>query len=305
MNTMPEVIEMNDALAAKFLPPRNAHAHKGYYGSTLLIGGIFSMQGALTMAAKSCFSSGCGLCTLFTPGASAAAIASKIDFAMIKPSGSLENLDFDLEADKELQQTLQKFDVIAAGCGLGLSAGAWNCVKSVLQTEKPVLLDADAINLCARHKAKLERNALTVLTPHLMEFSRLVQKDISEILQDPLACGYLWACENPQSILILKSDVTYVISIDHIYKIDAPTSALSKGGSGDLLAGICTSFLAQCKNQDNSAKTGALAAAVWIHNQAASLAKTPWTCTPQEVLENYPAVFERLAKIKEKSQSSL
>ncbi|MBF0578573.1 NAD(P)H-hydrate dehydratase [Erysipelotrichaceae bacterium RD49] len=280
--------------AASLLPDRSPYGNKGTFGKVLLIGGSFQMQGALSMAAQSCFHAGCGTMTLFTPVPAAKAIASKMDLAMIFPAAADEKGFFDRSAADQLSEVIGKYQTLAIGNGMGTGDGALAVLKTAIAAKLPMVIDADAINLLAKNLQLLDQiERPAILTPHLKEFSRLINRPLADVLADPftLAAGFCKA--HPNLTLVLKSDFTIIMNAWRSMVVWRPDPALAKGGSGDVLCGLISGLYAQKKDAFAMAALG-----VYIHNAAAKNRVSEFTFTPLDLIANYPEVFCALEKAK-------
>lgn len=286
---------LNEQQAADFLPVRDPCGNKGTFGKVLLVGGSFRMQGALSMAADSCFHAGCGTVTLFTPDSAARAIASKMDLAMIIPAKEDEHGFFDEQAADELAPMISSYSLIGVGNGMGTGDGALAVLKTAIAAKLPMVIDADGINLLAKNPELLNQiTRPTILTPHLKEFSRLINKPMNEVLANPFDLAAQFCKDHPALTLILKSDFTLVINAWRSVFIHRPDPALAKGGSGDVLCGLVSGLYAQKKDAFAMAALGA-----YIHNQAARDHISAYTFTPLDLIQNFPAVFVRLTSLQQ------
>lgn len=277
-------------LVHQMLPKRSNHSHKGTFGKALMIGGSTSMQGALTMAAKACYKSGIGTLTLFIPECIYPVIASKIDFAMAITAPS-ENGYFAMEASRILKNVIQNYDVITIGNGIGRNEAAVELVKVCLQSDKPIIIDADACWALGKIPSLLKRETAAILTPHLREMSYITGKTTDQYKNDPFDCANEFLKMYPECTVILKSDISIIFSKDGTYVLDHPNSALAKGGSGDVLAGIVTGMFGQCRNPIQSA---AVAAA--IHSYCADHAKDAASLMPEDLIDSIGDTIKDIRK---------
>lgn len=130
----------------------------------------------------------------------------------------------------------------------------------------PLVIDADGLNSIAKKPSllKVHKQDL-IITPHLLEFSRLCKKEVSDIT---MADGINFAKEN-NLYLVLKSHITNVFTPSgEVFELKNPTAALSKGGTGDVLAGLISGFLATGESSLDSIMLG-----LHIHNKAGHLAE--------------------------------
>ena len=270
------------------LPKRSNLAHKGSFGKALMIGGSKAMHGAITMAAKACYKSGIGTLTLMLPASIADILAYKMDSAMrlIYPQPN-----FDKKSSTYLQTHINAFDVLSIGNGMGQVPSTIDMVHTALASSKPVLVDADGLWALKDHPEWLHRQAPTIITPHVKEFSYISSLPVSTIAKHPLASIQTFVEAYPDVTLVLKSNVTIVAQGQSQYVLYAPNSALSKGGSGDILCGIITGLFGQSQNALEAAVTG-----VYIHSQCAKLDVDPACVQPEDVIDQLPIVFRQLRK---------
>lgn len=282
---------MSEEDAMHFLPFRDPYGNKSDFGKVLMAGGSLSMQGALAMAGKACFASGCGTLTFYTPEKAARALVAKTDLAMIIPALEDEEGFFALDAFGEYSRIIPRFTTLALGNGMGRNPGSFEMAKTALESDLPLVLDADGINAIAGHLELLDRKAPLILTPHLKEFSRISGISVESIQDNPLKAALEFVRLHPSVTLVLKSAWTIIASSQQAMVLMDPNSALAKGGSGDVLCGICTGLLAQ-----HMAPFEAACLACWIHNEAASKAVSAYSFTPLDLIKNLPEVFAKLQK---------
>lgn len=276
---------------------RPNQSHKGTFGKVLLIGGSMRMQGALNMAAKACFQSGCGTLTLFTPLESARAIAAKNDLTMIIASPQDEEGYFAKDASLYLDH-LENYQLIGCGNGMGTKESCVPILEKIITSNALVVLDADGINVLAKNKERLlsqidKRTKPMIITPHLMEFSRLSGIDLVQIQSDPAKFVHQFCLNHPNMIVVLKSETTLISqNAKEDYLICRPDSALAKGGSGDVLCGIICGLAAWIEDPFHAAVLGA-----FVHNQAAATAATPVSFTPLDLIRNLSFVYTKLDEL--------
>ena len=272
------------------LPPRKADGHKGTFGKVLVVGGAVGYTGAPYLAAEAAVRSGCGLVFLGVPESiwpiEAARCVSSMPFPLPEKDG--------LFSDKALQGLRDKLagcDVLALGPGLGRSDRVTRLVHGLLETEKPVVLDADGINALAGHMDKLDarRGRVTILTPHDGEFAR-IGGDLTH--GDRVRAAREFA-QAHGCVLVLKGHRTVVaVPEGNVLVNTTGGSGLARGGSGDVLTGIVASLLAQ-----GATAVQAAAAGVWIHGRAGDLASarlSAYAMTPEDVIASLPEVFLEL-----------
>ena len=273
------------------LPVRKPDGHKGNFGKLLIVGGAVGYTGAPYLTAAAAVRSGTGLVFLGVPQAIWAVEAAKCVSAMPFP---LPDHDGVL-SENAVQGVLEKLDacdVLALGPGLGKSAGTEELVCAVLEaTERPVVLDADGINVLAGHIDVLDRrrDRVTILTPHDVEFARM-GGDLSH--GDRVRAAREFALEHG-CVLVLKGHRTITASpAGEVLVNTTGNSGLAKGGSGDVLTGIIASLLAQ-----GAAAFEAAALGVWLHGCAGDVAAqrlTEYGMTPGDVVDFLPEAFFQL-----------
>lgn len=263
-----KVALLDDAWASGRLSPRARGAHKGDAGRVFLLCGSDAYFGAAIMSSSAALRSGAGLLVV----GSTESVASRMALAIPEAMGSVAVGDsVDLS---ELDRHLESTDAILAGPGLGTSPEALSAVKRILsRSTAPLVLDADALNLCAAHpdlREELARAAdtrATVLTPHPLEASRLSGRPVADLLADPLHAARELA-EQFHSVVILKTATPVVASFEGTLAIGvAGHSGMATGGSGDALAGALVARLAE-----GTSPFDAACQAVRAHARAGDLA---------------------------------
>jgi ADP-dependent NAD(P)H-hydrate dehydratase / NAD(P)H-hydrate epimerase len=252
--------------------PRPAESNKGKFGHVLVIGGSYGKAGAPAMASLAALRTGAGLVTAAVAQPILDAVARVTPELMTIPlrtggQGEISSSNLDQETLKEL---LDKKTVLAIGPGLGQSEETERFVLGLLEkTDLPVVLDADALNILAKHKDKLDgRNRLMVLTPHPGEMARLAGISTSEVQanREPLAREF--SMKNHVT-LVLKGWRTLIAHPDGSMAINTTGNpGMAKGGSGDILTGIVAAMLAQYPHTAGEAVN----AAVYLHGLAADFA---------------------------------
>ena len=249
----------NIAVDANYVKPllhkREKDSHKGTYGHALLIAGSTGKTGAALLASEACLRSGVGLLTTHLPKSAMLPLQVYLPEAMISIDES-ENC-FSQVPD------LQKFDAIGVGPGLGKAVETVAALKKLLkEAEKPMVLDADALNIISENKdllSALPEN--TIITPHLKEFERLFgeckDKQQRLELQRVMAQKY-------KIIIVLKGAGTTIMLPDgRCFVNTTGNPGMATAGSGDVLTGIILSLLAQRYTPEEAAIIG-----VFMHGRA-------------------------------------
>jgi len=214
------------------IKPRKKHSYKGDYGHAYLLAGSPNTMGAALIAAEACARSGTGLISLNTARETFTACNSRLPELMLQERGSQA-------------PSLDSYQAVLCGPGLGQDDGVNSLLGDILQNwQGPLVLDADALNLIAKNPSYLQwANENWILTPHPGEFKRLLGLD--QLGPDQLDIGIEY-CRKHRLNLLLKGSISVLIEANgNCTFYDYGSSALAKGGSGDLLAGLLCGLLAQ------------------------------------------------------------
>ncbi len=240
------------------LPKRYAHSHKGTYGKLLMIAGSVNMAGAAILAARAAICCGCGLVKVLTPA------ENRIILQTAVPEAVLETYDKN-SREIDFSPTICQADAIVIGPGLGDGDAAKELVEAVLrETEKPVLLDADALNIMAGKKSLLHMlGENKIITPHVGEMARLTGKEIWRIRTEiPDTAKEM--SEKYHTVCVLKDFRTVsALPNGELYLNTTGNSGMATAGSGDVLSGLIGSLLAQGAAPGTAALLG-----VYLHGMA-------------------------------------
>ncbi len=243
-----------DALQQAF-PPRHPNAHKGEHGHVLVVGGDLGFGGALRLAAEAALRVGAGLVSALTRSAHRGGLLAAVPECMTWCSDHGE-LPVDL---------LHRIDVLALGPGLGTGEWGRDLFPRLLGFERPMVLDADALNLLAAEPRPL---AGQVLTPHPGEAARLLGMPSAAAVQADRFGAAEQLVARYQSVVVLKGAGTLVAGPGEAPRIiDAGNPGMASGGMGDVLTGVIAGLLAQRWPAFEAAVTGAL-----LHAAAGDLA---------------------------------
>jgi ADP-dependent NAD(P)H-hydrate dehydratase / NAD(P)H-hydrate epimerase len=227
------------------LAPRPRNSHKGQYGHVLLIGGERGMSGAVLLAAEAALRTGAGLVS----------IATRAEHAALLGIRCPEVMSHGIEDSAGLRGLIERATVVAIGPGLGRSAWARGLLGYVLETRRPLVVDADALNLIA---GEPQRRDDWILTPHPGEAGRLLDSTTDEVQRNRFA-----AVEGLQKryggVVVLKGAGTLVCSGDRVIGLCAAGNpGMAAGGMGDVLTGIIAGLVAQRIDLADAACLGAL-----------------------------------------------
>ena len=266
---------MDDQILA-MLPARDPSSHKGDFGHVLSICGSVRYQGAAVLAALGAVHSGAGMVTAAFPRAAYTPIAAKLTVTPLLPLPDNRQGTLHVSAIEELRTALRGKDAVLLGCGLGLNAGTVALTELLLkEAQAPMVLDADALNAIASiNLDNVHMHSNTILTPHPGEMSRLCGLPIEKIQAKPVEIARAFAKKHGV-VLVLKGAKSVVAEpAGKCWQCPLPPNAgLAKGGSGDLLAGMIVSLLAQGLAREQSfAPFNAAVCGVYLHALAAARA---------------------------------
>lgn len=244
------------------LPVRDAAGNKGTFGKVLLIAGSQNMAGAAILAAKAAYRIGAGMVKVITPAENRVILQETIPEALL---GTPENLE----------ESLKWADVVAIGPGLGKSDEAIGCLEIVISgCDKPLLIDADGLNLLAEYPEYMARLAVQgqagrelVLTPHIGELARLTKEAVPRLKENTADHGCRLAAKL-HAVVAAKDARTFVCGEGVPVCVNmSGNSGMATAGSGDVLAGVISGLMSQGKSSLEAAQAG-----VYIHGLAGDAA---------------------------------
>lgn len=273
---------IDENLISEIYKPRNDFSHKGNFGKTCIIAGSFGKIGAAVLATKSALKTGSGLTYILAPKCGYEILQTSCPEAMYLYGGEDFVKNFEMSNDF----------TYGIGPGLGTDYETEEKFLHFLQSyNEPLVLDADALNIIAKNPENLKiipKNS--VITPHPKEIERLFGKTENSFERLNLAKQ---KAQELEIFIVLKDHHTQIITPENkvFYNISG-NSGLAKGGTGDVLLGIITSFLSQGYSSKNAAIFG-----VWLHGKAGDitaqdLSKESMLAT--DVIENISEVFKEL-----------
>lgn len=221
---------------------RDKDSHKGLFGHLLVVGGDIGMSGAARLACEAALRTGTGLVSLATRYAHASMINSS------RP----EIMSYPAERESEITTLIEKVNVLAVGPGLGKSEWAATLFAACINSEKALVVDADALNLLAMEPHKRDN---WVLTPHPGEAARLLGISVEEV-QDDRFSAVTQIAEKYGGVVILKGNGSLIYSEGTVYLCDKGNPGMASGGMGDVLTGIVASLIAQGFSLGDAAKIG-------------------------------------------------
>ncbi|HBC80101.1 MAG TPA: bifunctional ADP-dependent NAD(P)H-hydrate dehydratase/NAD(P)H-hydrate epimerase, partial [Bacteroidales bacterium] len=258
-NTQTPYIILEKDYVFSLLKKRGKFDHKGKFGHGLLVAGSYGKMGASVLGARAALKTGIGLVSCHIPGSGYQIIQTALPEAMAQvDKNELHITDIG---------TVDKFDAVGIGPGTGTDPDTQKALHSILTDGiKPLVLDADAINILGLNKEWLsELPPETILTPHIREFERLVGKCDNSFIRMKKLTEF---AVKHNCIVVLKGAHTSIASPDgKIVFNSTGNPGMATAGSGDVLTGMILSLLAQDYSPVNAAVTG-----VYLHGLAGDIA---------------------------------
>lgn len=275
---------------------RKHNTYKGSYGTLLEVCGSYGMAGAAVLAGKAAAQSGVGLVRMVVPGRIYPIVAGHLIDPVFVPlktadSGTLRGSDAD-----EIAAQLEGCTAALIGCGLGKGEDVKAIVRKLIETsEIPLVLDADALNAVAEdidvlHHAK----APIIITPHPGEMAHLMRMEPGEVQSNRLNIATDFAQEFGVYVVLKGANTICAMPDGRTYVNLTGNPGMSKGGSGDVLAGIIASFLAQGMSPSDAAQCG-----VYIHGAAGDHAARQFSqraMTPMDIIFEMATVFSEIER---------
>jgi hydroxyethylthiazole kinase-like uncharacterized protein yjeF len=293
-NGFPRVTEYDDILT--WMPYRPPDGNKGTFGQILVVAGAKGFSGAAAMAAQSALRVGAGLVRLAAPRGIIDSLEAKLLEVVKIPLEQTETQSIGPDALETLKPFLSASGVIVIGPGITTHPGTARFLhKTLLQITSACIIDADAINIIAQDSSILNKvKAPVILTPHPGELARLIKTTPQTINQNrietAIECAKKFGC-----VLVLKGAPTVIADQNgHTYINPTGNSGLATAGSGDVLVGMISGFLAQKQSPLQAAVTG-----VFIHGLCADLAmedSNEYALTAADLIDTTPQAINYLLR---------
>jgi len=254
-----------DEDVATLFPQRPQDSHKGHYGKLLIVAGSRGLSGAARLCGAAALRAGVGLVTMAIPESIRGDVVRQPELMTVAlPDTAIGHLT---EAGwKILEPYIAWADAIAVGPGLGQAPETAELLKKLLTASKPMVIDADGLNLLAVHNLLPMLPAGTVLTPHPGELERLTGQSRRTDAGRIDAAKRLAQTHNV-TVLVKGSTSATVLPSCKVYLNVTGNPGLATGGSGDVLTGVIGALLAQGAPSDAAAWAGA-----YVHGLAADIA---------------------------------
>ena len=263
---------------------RDDFAHKGTMGHALIIAGSRGMAGAAMLATKACLRSGVGKVTVHTPAANIIPLQIGVPEAIL-------DIDPDNCFFTEAVST-DRFQAMGIGPGLGNNENsAITMIGQLRRAQCPIVIDADAINILATHKAWMQQlPAGCILTPHIGEFERL--EGASSDSYDRLSKAIILA-DRQQAYIVLKGHYTAIVTPGgRIMFCPTGNSGMATAGSGGVLTGVITALLARGYAQADACLVG-----TYLHGLAGDIAAKKFgkeSLMASDIIDALPEAFMRV-----------
>lgn len=225
------------------LPRRARSAYKNRHGHVLIVGGNHGMAGAALLAGRAALRSGAGLVS----------VATRMSHAALLTADQPELMCHGIETADDLLPLCERADVVAIGPGLGKDDWARSLWTAALAAQRPLVIDADALNLLARHPQPL---ADAVLTPHPGEAARLLGVDGAAVQNDRLAALAALQSRYATTVVLKGAGTLTGTAPPQLCPYGNPGMAVA--GMGDVLTGIVAALRAQGLPAAQAAATGVL-----------------------------------------------
>ena len=253
----------------KRIPERVEDSHKGTYGKVLITAGSRQYRGAAALCTEGALRTGAGIVTLASVEEVFSTVLPRMPEAICLPcapsaGGSIAASN----SSAILKEISNGYTALLMGCGMTNCADTRDLVRSLVPAAGcSVVLDADALNACAvSGLPKPASGRGLIITPHPGERARLTGLSISDIKKEAASAASDFSRVNG-CVTVLKQHRTIVASPDGgVWINTSGNSGLARGGSGDILAGMIASLLAQGLSPEDAA-----VCAVWLHGRAAEV----------------------------------
>jgi len=284
--------------ASSVLPERPLEANKGSFGRVLVVAGSINYIGAAYLACSGAIRVGAGLVTLATAASLQPILASKLTEITYLPLREFRPGIISSEAAREIQRTLNEYNVLLLGCGLGQSQSVISLIKSILLSKSKLalpflVLDADALNTLAQTRNWWQQlSGDAILTPHPGEMARLAGMTVDGVQADRVGMAKKMAQEWHKTI-VLKGAYTVVAAPDGQVRISPIANpGLASAGTGDVLTGAIAGLVAQGLSLFDAAALG-----VYLHGEAGEMVKAKLGdagMTATDLLPLLPLVIKQL-----------
>ena len=251
------------------LPERKQESSKHDYGRLLAVCGSAYYRGAAYLSCAGALRCGVGIATLASLEKVITTIGANLPECTFLPLIESDNGTISAQNGYTVLKQARSCTALLVGCGLAIDDDTRSLVKRIVdEAECQLVLDADALNILSECPDLLKNAKMPpMITPHYGEMARLCGKSRDEVAAEPIVTALRFA-EEYNCYVVLKSHITYIASPDGSLAVNDETgnSGLARGGSGDVLAGMISSFCAQGMKPFDAAKCG-----VYLHGLSADM----------------------------------
>jgi len=237
------------------LPKRKERSRKGDNGEVLVVGGSEDYTGCLVLAGLAALRTGVDWVTVAAPEKTAWAVNCVTPDLITK---KIKGKFFAKKHSKQIIKLSSKFDSVLIGNGIGVKKQTKSFVRSIVKIKKPKVIDADGIKAIGINDINN-----SIITPHGKEFelflknskvnNKIIKKIINQKNVEKKALLIKKTLKIKNNVIIIKGQVDIILSKDKILYNKTGNAGMTKGGTGDVLAGLAAGFLAQSKNLFQSA----------------------------------------------------
>ena len=282
---------LDDDYIFSCIPERPENSNKGTFGKLLCVAGSLGMTGAGRLCAMGAHRCGTGLVTLASPRSACLINSGVLTETVFLPLDETQDGTVSKSSITKIMDSLHRSTSCVLGCGLGCNGDTRAVAETIIKESTcPLLIDADGLNSIKEHPEILKQASCPiVLSPHPAEMARLCGLTVKDVIENRINIGREFSKEF-NVILILKGSATTVFSPDgRIFINTTGNSGLAKGGSGDILSGMVSGFMAQGISPLDSALCG-----VFLHGKAGDkcsqrLSKTGMQ--PSDILTDLCEIF--------------
>lgn len=267
------------------LPKRINNSNKGTYGRVAVIAGSKNMSGAAFLCGKAAYSTGVGLVKIYTHESNRLVIQSQLPEAIMMTYHDYEG------ALACIEDAMKWATVIVVGPGLGIDSTSERMLyELIMSAEVPLVVDADALNILSNNMELLEAaSTQMIITPHMKEMSRLIGKNINEIMANRFEIAKKFAKKSGVTLVLKDAKSIVTNGGEQLYINLEGNNGMSTGGSGDVLAGIIAGMLAGGLSLAEAAKMG-----TYVHCLAGDKAaeqKGPYAMLASDIIANLGEVM--------------
>lgn len=256
-----DYITLTERGACNMLPRRSELSHKGSFGTLLIVAGSTFYTGAAALCTMSALKSGVGIACLASVKEAYAVVGTACPEATFLPFEADSEGGIPNTALSAVKERAKSCSALLIGCGIGRFKGVSALARDILEKNTlPAVVDADGLNAVCGETGLLKG---CVITPHMGEMARLCSTDIAAVKAEPEQAALKFAAENGCTVVLKDADTLVASPDGRLFLNTGRNSGMAKGGSGDVLAGITASLLAQGMQPFDAACAG-----VTLHSAA-------------------------------------